>query len=77
MEIVIGGAQLLTGTFFLAITVAGYFKTFLKPWQRVLTFIVAMGFISPDVVSTVIALVGGIVVLFINSREGRKEAAGA
>lgn len=77
MEIVIGGAQLLTGTFFLAITVAGYFKTFLKPWQRVLTFIVAMGFISPDVISTVIALVGGVIVLLINLREGQKEAAKA
>lgn len=71
MEIVIGGAQLLTGTFFLAITVAGFFKTYLKPWQRVITFVVALGFISPDVISTMIALVAGIAILFINTNQGK------
>lgn len=75
VEIIIGGAQLLTGTFFLAITVAGYFKTYLRPWERAVTFVVALGFISPDLISTIIALVAGIVILFINVREGKKAQA--
>ncbi len=77
VEIVIGGAQLLAGTFFLAITVAGYFKTYLKPWQRAVTFVVALGFISPEVISTVIALVVGVVILFINIQQGKKVTAEA
>lgn len=72
VEIVIGGAQLLTGTFFLAITVAGYFRTYLKPWQRVATFVVALGFISPDVISTIVALVVGVVILFTNVQQGKR-----
>lgn len=71
LQIVIGGAQLLVGTFFLAITVAGYFKTYLKRWERGITFLVALGFISPESFSTVAALVFGIIVLFLNEQRGR------
>lgn len=70
VEIAVGGAQLLTGTFFLAITIAGYFKTFLKPWERALTFIAALGFISPDLISTIAALVFGFIILLVNARRG-------
>ena len=73
LQTVIGAAQLLVGTFFLAVTVAGYFKTTMPKWMRVLTFVVALGFISPDVVSTVAALVGGVVVLFLNFEMAKKE----
>ena len=69
---VIGAAQLLVGTFFLAVTVAGYFKTAMPKWMRALTFVVALGFISPDVVSTIAALVGGVVMLFLNFEMARK-----
>ena len=70
IEIAVGGAQLLTGTFFLAITIAGYFKTFLKPWERALTFFAAIGFISPDLISTIAALVFGVIILLVNTRRG-------
>ena len=72
LQTVIGAAQLLVGTFFLAVTVAGYFKTAMPKWMRALTFVVALGFISPDVVSTIAALVGGVVVLFLNFEMARK-----
>lgn len=74
IEIVIGGAQLLIGTFFLAITVAGYFKTFMKPWERIVTFVVALGFIAPEALSSIIALVVGVVILFLNVQRGKKNA---
>lgn len=72
VEIVIGGVQLLIGTFLLAITVAGYFKTFLKPWERAITFAAALGFISPDVISTLVAVVVGTVMLVLNFQKAKK-----
>lgn len=74
VEIVIGAAQLFIGTYFLAITVAGFYKTELPVWQRLLTFVVALGFISPDIVSTIAALVGGVVVLYFNTQLAKKQA---
>lgn len=72
VEIAIGGAQLLIGTFFLSITVAGYFKTFLKPWERAITFVAALGFISPDIISTLVAVVVGIAILVLNIQKAKK-----
>lgn len=60
LEIVIGAAQLLIGTYFLALAVAGFFKRELPWWIRAVFFVVALGFISPDVVSTIAALVVGV-----------------
>lgn len=74
IEIVIGAAQLFIGTYFLAIAVAGFYKTELPLWQRLLTFVVALGFISPDIVSTIAALVGGVVVLYFNTQLAKKQA---
>ena len=73
-SIIIATAQLLVGTFFLATTVSGYFKTELPLWMRAVTFVVALGFISPEVLSTIVALVAGIVVLFINVQLSKKQA---
>lgn len=72
VQIVLAAAQLFVGTFFLAITVAGFFKTNLTVWQRVLTFVAALGFISPDVISTVIAFVAGVLVLYLNVFSAKK-----
>ena len=72
MQIVLAAAQLFVGTFFLAITVAGFFKTDLPVWQRVLTFVAALGFISPDVITTVIAMIAGVVVLYLNVQLAKK-----
>ena len=48
VEIVIGAAQMLLGTFFLAVTVAGYFKRNFKPFERVALFIAALLLIAPE-----------------------------
>lgn len=63
VEIVLGVAQLLIGTYFLALAVAGFFKRELPWWTRAVFFVVALGFISPDVISTVAALVVGVVLV--------------
>ena len=72
VEIVIAAAQLMIGTYFLAVTVSGFYKTELRMWERVLTFVVALGFISPEVYSSIAALVIGILVLFINRQHAKK-----
>ena len=63
IEIILGAAQLLIGTYFLALAVAGFFKRELPLWTRLVFFVVALGFISPDVISTLAALVVGVVLV--------------
>ena len=63
IEIILGAAQLLIGTYFLALAVAGFFTRELPWWTRAVFFVVALGFISPDVISTVVALVVGVVLV--------------
>ncbi len=63
IEIILGAAQLLIGTYFLALAVASFFKRELPWWTRAVFFVVALGFISPDVISTVVALVVGVVLV--------------
>lgn len=73
LEIVIGAVQLLIGTFFLALTVSGFFKTRLGAVGRLLTFLTAAGFISPDIHTTIAAFVLGIATLVWNYRMSKKE----
>jgi TRAP-type uncharacterized transport system fused permease subunit len=72
IEIILGAAQLLVGTYFLALAVAGFFKRDLPLWTRLVFFVVALGFISPDVVSTVAALVVGVVLVAWISMTAKK-----
>ena len=65
-EIVIGAVQLLIGTYFLAITVSGFWRTNVPTWQRIVTFAVSIGFISPETISTLIAFAIGLVILLLN-----------
>ncbi|MCR5085342.1 MAG: TRAP transporter fused permease subunit [Succinivibrionaceae bacterium] len=73
-EIIIAAAQLFIGTYFLALTVAGYFRTHFKAWERVVTFAVAVGFIAPDPVTSAIALAAGVAVLLINVKQAKNAA---
>ncbi|SFG50765.1 TRAP transporter permease [Oribacterium sp. WCC10] len=79
VEILIAGTQLLVGTFFLAITVSGYFHTTMPAWQRAVSFVAAMCFIFPDIASSIVGVVIGVAVLFINAKSDKKtvEVAGA
>jgi TRAP-type uncharacterized transport system fused permease subunit len=62
-QIIIGGAQLLVGTYFLALAVAGFFKRELPWWIRGVFFVVALGFIDPNWITTLIALAVGVVMV--------------
>ena len=66
IEIIIGAAQLLVGTYFLALAVSGYFKHELPMWMRLVFFVVALCFIDPNWVTTLIGLAVGVALLAWN-----------
>ena len=63
VEIIIAAAQLLVGTYFLALSVAGFYKRELQWWLRLAFFAVALGFIDPNMVTSLIALAVGVVLV--------------
>ena len=73
LEIVSAGVQLIAGTFFLAIVVAGYFKKRLKVYERVLLFVAAMLLILPETITSIIGAVVGIAFLVLDSKMAKKE----
>ena len=73
-EIAIATLQLAVGTYFLAIMVAGYFKTHLNTIERVLLFASALCLIAPEMISSIIGAILGIAILFINASKARKGA---
>lgn len=77
VEIVIGAAQMLLGTFFLAVTVAGYFKRNFKPFERVALFIAALLLIAPEVISSIIGVALGVGVLMLDTIASKKNGAKA
>lgn len=77
MEIVLGAAQLLAGTYFLAVTVAGFYKTTANVIERALTFVAAMCLITPETITSIVGLVLGVVVLFLNVERAKKSAKAA
>jgi TRAP-type uncharacterized transport system, fused permease components len=76
VQIALGAAQLMVGTYFLAISVAGFYKHDLSWPVRLVFFAVALGFISPDMVSTLIALAVGVaLVVWITMTSKKTRAA--
>ena len=71
-EIIISVIQLALGTYFLAVMVAGYFKTHLNVLERVILFAAALSLIAPEMISSIIGAVIGIAILLINSRNVKK-----
>lgn len=74
LQIILSGAQMLIGTYFLSVTVAGYLKTELRVWERVLTLAAAIGFITPETITTIVGAAVGAVVIGINFLQSKKEA---
>ena len=71
-EIIIAVIQLALGTNFLAVMVAGYFKTHLNTIERILLFAAALSLIAPEIISSIVGAVLGIAILFINARNAKK-----
>ncbi len=76
MEIILGGAMLLCGTFFLAVEVAGFFNIDLNVMERVLLFVAAICLISPEIITSVVGVVLGVALLVLNTAR-KKKASGA
>lgn len=72
MEIVLGAAMLLVGTFFLATVVSGYFSVELSVAERVLLFVAAICLISPEIITSVIGVVLGAALLVWNTARKKK-----
>ena len=75
IEIIIGGAQMLIGTYFLALAVSGYLKTELPLWMRLAFFVVALCFIDPALMTTLIGLAGGAALVALNFGMAKKAKA--
>lgn len=77
VEIAIGAAMLLVGTFFLATVVSGYFSTEMNVVERVLLFAAAICLITPETMTSVVGVVLGVAVLFLNTARKKKTAKAA
>ena len=77
LEIGWGGAQVLAATFFLAITVAGFFKRDMSWWERAVTFAAAILLMTPEVITSIIGIVLGVGVLLIDVIMGKSKKAAA
>ena len=77
LEIGWGGAQVLAATFFLAITVAGFFKRNMSWWERAITFAAAILLMTPELITSIIGIVIGVGVLMLDfiMEKSRKTAA--
>ena len=73
-EIAIATLQLAVGTYFLAVMVAGYYKTHLNVIERVLLFAASMCLIAPEMISSIVGAVIGVAILFINAANSKKVA---
>ncbi len=71
MQIILSASQLLVGTYFLALSVAGFYKTGFKNWERGVIFIVAIGLIAPSMISSIVSIVIGTTILLLNIRSAK------
>ncbi len=65
-EIIFSAAQLLIGTYFLAISVSGFYRATLKTWQRLIMFVCSVCLIAPELITSAAAVVIGILLLSVN-----------
>lgn len=75
IQIILCAAQLLVGTYALAVAVAGFFRSNLKMWERLILAGCAVGMISPEWVSTIIGAAIAVAVLALNLTRSKKQGA--
>lgn len=74
-EIALGTAMLLAGCFFLAVTVSGFFGAKMNNVERIILLVAAFCLISPEIITSIIGIILGIVLLVLNTARGKKAAA--
>lgn len=77
LQIVIATAQLALGTYFLATTVAGFFKKELTVVEQGAMLVAAFCLIAPETISSIIGIILGAAILFLNAEGAKKAAAKA
>ena len=77
VDIIWGGAQVLAATFFLAITVSGFFKRQMSWWERAATFAAAILLMTPELITSIIDIVLGVGVLMLDTIMGKAKKAAA
>ena len=77
LDIIWGGAQVLAATFFLAITVSGFFKRQMSWWERAVTFAAAILLMTPELITSIIGIVLGVGVLLLDVIMGKSKKASA
>ena len=77
VSIIWGGAQVLVATFFLAITVSGFFKRDMSWWERGVTFAAAILLMTPELITSLIGIVIGVGVLLLDVIMGKTKKAAA
>ena len=77
LDIIWGGAQVLAATFFLAITVSGFFKRQMSWWERAVTFAAAILLMTPELITSIIGIVLGVGVLALDMIIGKTKKAAA
>ena len=70
-EILISVVQLAVGTYFLAIMVAGFFKSELNWFERTVLFAAALCLIAPETISSIVGAVVGVAVLLFSARNAK------
>ncbi len=75
VQIIMSAAVLLAGCFFLAVTVSGFFGAEMNVVERILILAVAFCLITPEVITSVVGVVVGVVVLGMNMMRGKKAKA--
>ncbi|MBR1672901.1 MAG: TRAP transporter fused permease subunit [Fretibacterium sp.] len=73
-EIAIAVIQLAVGTYFLAIMVAGFFRSELNTLERTLLFAAALCLIAPETISSIVGAVAGVAVLLFSRSRGDRKA---
>ena len=74
VEIAFAVAQLALGTYFLAIMVAGFFKGNLNKVERIGLLAAALCLIAPEMISSIVGVVLGVVILVMNTGRTKKAA---
>ena len=77
LSVIWGGAQVLVATFFLAITVSGFFKRQMSWWERAVTFAAAILLMTPEVITSIIGIAIGVGVLLLDVVMGKTRKASA
>ncbi|MGL4791673.1 MAG: TRAP transporter large permease subunit, partial [Anaerotignaceae bacterium] len=73
IEIILATAQLAVGSFFLAVVIAGYFKSNLNKIERILLLAAAFCLIAPELLSSIIGIVLGLAILFMSMAKMKKD----